>query len=498
MRGMTSTPALDRLPGLDPMIRALLRDWRVPGLALAVIANDEVVAARGYGYADIAQKRPVTPDTTFAIGSCTKAFTTTALAMLVERGALDWDRPVRDYLPGFRLFDEVAGARVTARDLACHRTGLPSHDPVWYRAGASRHEIVKRLAYLAPSRDFRSAYQYNNLMYIAAGVLVEAITGQTWEDFTRRRILEPLGMRRTSFSPARALALGGLALPYMERAGHATRIPFMSEGEDALSSAGWIHASVVEMIPWLRLHLAGGAAPGAGQLVAADRLAETHTPQVVAPEPTPMFSAYPELAYMTYGLGWRNAGYRGNRMVMHGGAIDGYCAHTSFMPGQGIGVVVLSNLDGQPAAQIAAYRVYDLLLGLEPIDWNARIRARTAEVRAATEASLTQARAARVDPSVTPEPASACAGRYRHPGYGHVSVTAEGDAISLTHNALSYSGSRLGANAFELTNELIGRPRFVRFMLDAAGRVSALAIQFELGVEEIVFQRIPQGKESPK
>ena len=199
MRGMTSTPALDRLPGLDPMIRALLRDWRVPGLALAVIANDEVVAARGYGYADIAQKRPVTPDTTFAIGSCTKAFTTTALAMLVERGALDWDRPVRDYLPGFRLFDEVAGARVTARDLACHRTGLPSHDPVWYRAGASRHEIVKRRAYLAPSRDFLSAYQYNNLMYIAAGVLVEAITGQTWEDFTRRRILEPLGMRRTSF-----------------------------------------------------------------------------------------------------------------------------------------------------------------------------------------------------------------------------------------------------------------------------------------------------------
>ena len=495
---MTSTPALDRLPGLDAMIRALLRDWRVPGLALAVIAEGEVVAARGYGYADLEKKQSVTPDTTFAIGSCTKAFTTTALAMLVERGALDWDRPVRDYLPGFRLLDEVAGARVTARDLACHRTGLPSHDPVWYRAGVSRHELVKRLAHLAPSRDFRSAYQYNNLMYIAAGVLVEAISGQTWEDFTRRRILDPLGMHRTSYSPARALALGGLALPYMERNGRATRIPFMSEGEDALSAAGWIHSSVAEMTRWLGLHLAGGVIPGEGQLVAADRLTETYAPQIVAPEPAPLFTAYPELGFMTYGLGWRNAGYHGHRIVMHGGAIDGYCAHSSFMPGLKYGVVVLSNLDGHPAAQIAAYRVYDLLLGLEPIDWNARIRARTAEVRSATEASLAQARAVRVDPSVTPEPASACAGRYRHPGYGDVSVTADGDAISLTHNALSYAGSRLGANAFELANELIVRPRFVRFLLDAAGRVSALAIQFELGAEEIVFQRILQVKPSPK
>jgi CubicO group peptidase (beta-lactamase class C family) len=214
----------------------------VPGLALAVVADGEVLDARGYGYADLEQKRPVTPDTTFAIGSCTKAFTTTALAMLVERGALDWDRPVRDYLPGFRMLDEVVGARVTARDLACHRTGLPSHDPVWYGAGVSRHELVKRLAYLAPTRDFRSAYQYNNLMYIAAGVLVEAISGMTWEDFTRRRILEPLGMHRSSFSPARALALGGLALPYMERDGRA--VGFRSwPGEDALSAAGWIHSA---------------------------------------------------------------------------------------------------------------------------------------------------------------------------------------------------------------------------------------------------------------
>ena len=497
MRGMTSTPALDRLPGLDATVRAILRDWRVPGLALAVVADGAVLAARGYGYADLEQKRPVTPDTTFAIGSCTKAFTTTALAMLVERGALDWDRPVRDYLPGFRMLDEVAGARVTARDLACHRTGLPSHDPVWYGAGVSRHELVKRLAYLAPTRDFRSAYQYNNLMYIAAGVLVEAISGMTWEDFTRRRILEPLGMHRSSFSPARALALGGLALPYMERDGRAVRIPFMAEGEDALSAAGWIHSSVMEMSTWLRLHLAGGAAPGVGQLVAADRLAETHTPQVVAPEPAPMFSAYPELAYMTYGLGWRNAGYRGNRIVMHGGAIDGYCAHTSFMPELGYGIVVLSNLDGQPAAQMVAYRIYDLLLGLEPIDWSTRIRTRTAEARSATEASLARARAARVDPDVATEPVSACVGRYRHPGYGDVSVTAAGDAITLTHNTLLYAGSRLGANAFELANALIGRPRFVRFLLDAAGRVGALAIQFELGAEEIVFQRIPQVKPSP-
>lgn len=479
----------DPLPGLDAVVRGIMRDWHVPGLALAVVSNGQVLTARGYGHADVGRKLPVTPETAFAIGSCTKAFTTTALAMLVERGKLAWDRPVRDYLPEFRLFDEVAGARVTPRDLACHRTGVPRHDPVWYLADVSREELVRRLAHLPNSVDLRARYQYNNLMYITAGVLVEAVSGMRWETFVRRYLLEPLGMTRTSFSPARALALGNLARPHLLRKGRIEPIPFMAEGEDALSAAGWIHASVLDMTHWLRFQLAGGEAGGAGRLISQQALGETHTPQVVASEPFPMFTHFPEVGVPLYGLGWRIQTYRGHLAISHGGAIDGYCAQTSFLPRDGMGAVILTNLDDHSAAQIVLYAIYDRLLGLDAIDWNARIRQRTAALRELADAEAAQARTSRSAAGGPAVALEAFAGRYHHPGYGGLEVRADASGLTVKHNRLAYTATRLGALSVELTHPLVSEPRFARFLLDSSGNVDGVAIPFEPSVPEIVFAR---------
>lgn len=467
-----------------------MRDWHVPGLAWAVVEAGALVASAGLGWADVARRRPAGPDTAFAIGSCTKAFTTTALAMLVEDGLLDWDRPVRDYLPGFQLMDAVATARVTPRDLACHRTGMPRHDAVWYKAGLPRAELVARLAHLDLTHDLRAAYQYNNLMYIAAGALVEAVSGQSWEAFVRRRILDPLGMTRTAFSPTGAAARGDVALPYALRSGRAERIPFMADGEDALSAAGWIHSSAAEMARWVSFQLSSGRAPGGEPVLDPARLAELHTPQVVAPDPAPTFAAFEEIGYPTYGLGWRVTTYRGRQMVSHGGAIDGYSSHISFLPRAGVGAVVLTNIDEQPCAQMALYALYDALLDLEPIDWNGRIRERTAVLKTLADAEAATARAERVatpGPSLAPD---AVAGMYRHPGYGDVRVQSAIDALTLTHHQLEYVMTRLGPLTFELAHPLISEPRFARFALDASGRVSAVHVPFQPGAPEIVFARV--------
>ena len=184
--------ATEQLQGLDGFVRVVMRDWRAPGLAMTVIKDNEIIYAQGFGQRDEAQHLPVTSQTLFPIASCTKAFTTAAMGILTDQGKLDWDTPVRAYIPSFKLYDPLAAERVTPRDLVSHRTGLPRHDLVWYNnTTATRRELFERLQYLEPTKDFRSFWQYQNLMYMAAGYLVETISGQTWEEFVQQNIFRP-------------------------------------------------------------------------------------------------------------------------------------------------------------------------------------------------------------------------------------------------------------------------------------------------------------------
>jgi CubicO group peptidase (beta-lactamase class C family) len=184
--------AMTQLRGFDDFVHAVMQDWRVRGLAMTVIKENEIIYAQGFGQRDEAQDLPVTSQTLFPIASCTKAFTTAAMSMLADQGKLDWDTPVRAYIPSFKLYDPFATERVTPRDLVSHRTGLPRHDLVWYNnTTATRRDLFERLQYLEPTKDVRSFWQYQNLMYMAAGYLVETLSGQTWEEFVRQNIFRP-------------------------------------------------------------------------------------------------------------------------------------------------------------------------------------------------------------------------------------------------------------------------------------------------------------------
>src|SRR5512135_766034 len=211
---------------LRDFINASLALWQAPGVAVGVIRGEDVLLCEGFGLRDREGQQPVTPNTLFAIGSSTKGFTTFDLGLLVDEGRLNWDKPIRDFLPTFQLHDPVASERLTPRDMVSHRVGLPRHDLMWYNSPLSRQEIFGRLRYLEPNKDIRQAFQYNNLMFLSAGVLIEHLSGRSWEDFTRQRIFEPLGMNRSNFSVTASQQSDDFALPYREKKDQIERIPF--------------------------------------------------------------------------------------------------------------------------------------------------------------------------------------------------------------------------------------------------------------------------------
>ena len=298
-------PAPSNLAGLDGVVEQTMKDWNVPGVALAIVKDGTVVYAKGYGYRDVNRGLRVTPDTLFAIGSCSKAFTAAALGMLVDEKKLEWDKPLRDYLPDLRLYDEYATAHIRPRDLVTHQSGLPRHDLVWYGSPLSRRELFERLRYLEPSAPLHAKYQYNNLMFMTAGMLVERLSGMSWEDFVRRRILDPLDMKTATLSVTAAQKADDYSLPYAEENGAIKEIPFRHI--DAIGPAGSINASVNEMANWLFLQLNKGRR-GEQQLISEKSLLETQTPQIVSGGDL----KYDETFYSSYAMGWAVNVYRGH------------------------------------------------------------------------------------------------------------------------------------------------------------------------------------------
>ncbi len=462
---------------IDKLVRRTLERWKVPGIAVAVIKEGKLAFAKGYGYRDLERKLPVTSRTLFAIGSCTKAFTATALGILVDEGRVEWDRPVIDYLPDFRLKDEYATMHVTVRDLLLHRTGLPRHDLVWYGASLSRQQLYHRLRFLTPSAELRQLWQYQNLMYMTAGYLIEKITGQSWESFVRNRILEPLEMHETNFSVEVSKRADDAALPYAEVKGKLKRIPFRNI--DAMGPAGSINSNLEEMAHWVLLQLNKGTYKGR-RIISAETLSEIHRPQMVVPRPR----KYKELFYLNYAMGWMVTSYRGHLLLMHGGSIDGFKAAVSFMPDDGLGLIVFANKSGTPVPQLLTYAIYDRLLGLKPAPWNERFwKERQQEKKLKEKLSLCRKG---TSPS---HPLKDYEGDYCHPAYGLIKIKVEqGKLVALFHDQ-RVTLRHCHYDVFETEKELlIGRLR-ISFLTNKAGVVDRLKAALEPRVEDIVFKR---------
>jgi CubicO group peptidase (beta-lactamase class C family) len=344
-----------------------------PGMAVAIVKDSAIVMSRGFGVKDVTTQEPVTDSTLFQIGSTSKAFTALALEMLAERpGEFRLKTKVRTILPDFAIADPVATELATPVDLLSHRTGLPRHDLTWYGSSLSRDELFQRLRYLQSSADFRDIWQYNNLMYMVAGRMVEALSGQSWEHYVHDAITAPLGMGDTVMTTTEFTASPEHATGHVVTDGVATVTPIVDMTN--IAPAGSIGSSVRDLARWLQFNLGHGAL-GDVRLVTASTHTYGITPKMALP-PAPTdgqcLACYPELRYPSYGLAWGTYDYRGERLVWHSGGIDGYLTWVSFMPDKGLGIVVLTNASSLELPAVASLMAYDRLLGLEPIDWTAR------------------------------------------------------------------------------------------------------------------------------
>jgi CubicO group peptidase (beta-lactamase class C family) len=263
------------VPGLDQLAGEVMADWKVPGVTVAVVQDDKLTLAKAYGQRDVEANLPAGTTTQFVICSISKSFTATGVAVLHDEGRLDWTKPVRDYLPEFCLHDHVATERVTIRDLLSHNTGLPRHDWVHLPGDRAPAELLGVLRYLELSRDIRSAYQYSNLCYNAAGLLIERVSGQSYDAFMRARLTDRLGMK-VSFSLDALDASADAARPYMiheDTRLPAIRLPIRT------TAAGAINTTVVDLANWMRFHLGKGEFNGE-RLIPATLIAEPHAPRV--------------------------------------------------------------------------------------------------------------------------------------------------------------------------------------------------------------------------
>jgi CubicO group peptidase (beta-lactamase class C family) len=481
------------LAGLDEFISAAMKDWKVPGLAIAVIRDGKIILSRGYGLRDVKKNQPVTPKTLFAIGSITKSFTVTSLGMLVDQGKLDWDKPVREYLAGFRLSDPVASERITPRDLVTHRSGLPRHDALWYNSTFSRGEMVERLRYLEPSKDLRTTFQYNNLMFMTAGYLAGELGGSTWEGFVRQKILRPLGMETTNFSVLDSQVSGDFAVPYqhVKESGkdEVDEIPFRVI--DQVGPAGSINSCVEDMAHYVLFHLNKGKY-GEAQILSENNAAQMQTPQMVMPTPI----RYSELGHGSYGMGWFISAYRGHKYVEHGGAIDGFTALVSFMPQDKIGMAILTNLnsDKNPLPTILSYNVYDRLLGLDQVAWSQRFKEREKKGEESEAEAKKKGFTLRKSGTHPSHDLKEYAGEYEHPGYGIVRIDLEKDDLKITFNRLTSPLKHFHYDVFETPENPLNplEKTKVMFFTDVRGDISSLSVPLEPMVKEIVFTRIPE------
>ncbi|SYZ72656.1 Beta-lactamase [Candidatus Zixiibacteriota bacterium] len=473
----------DKLKNLREYVDSAMKDWKVPGLGLAIVKDGKVIFAEGFGYRKVKDKLPVTSATLFAIGSSTKAFTTMIMGMLVDDGKVEWDKPVRNYIPWFKMKDQFASERMTPRDLVTHRSGLPRHDLVWYNnLTASRKDFVERLQYLEPNKDFRTDFQYQNLMFMTAGYLEEQLTAKSWEDNVRERIFNPLGMTASNFSVLESQKAADYALPYKEEDSVVNEIPFRQITQ--MGPAGSINSNLNDMAKWVMLHLNNGKV-GDKQLVSAAQLTQMHTPYMAISQP----QMYEEVSLAGYGLGWFIASYRGHTRVYHGGNIDGFSALVSLYPQDNLGIVVLTNMDGTPVTGIANHRAADLMLGLDPIDWNARNKTTQAQAEEARK-KAPPTEMEQVKNTKPSHPLADFAGTYVNPGYGPVKVTFDGRQLSALYNGLQIGLEHWHYDVFRVKlRELADQKLFFNFMTNDKGDIDRVSSVLEPTVAAIVFTR---------
>ncbi|MBK9153942.1 MAG: serine hydrolase [Chloracidobacterium sp.] len=417
----------EKIREIDSYAATVAETWKGPGMAIAIVKDDRVVFAKGYGSRELGKAEPINPDTVFAIASNSKAFTTAALAILVDEKKLSWDDKVSKYLPDFKLYDPWVTSELTVRDLVTHRVGLDtfSGDLLWYEANFTPDEILSRIRYLKPVSSFRTRYGYQNLMFIAAGKVIEKASGKTWCGFITERILQPLGMNRTSCSikdlPDNA------AMPHNESGG---TLRVLHRGNvDSGYSAAALNSSVNDLSKWVRTQLGKGKFEGK-QIFSEAVAWQMHQPYLAQQVSEQAWRGNPTRHFSGVAMGWFVYDYHGRKVINHSGGLDGMLSYTVLIPEENTGFVVLSNSE-YPAFAVMMSKIRDVMVNAPKRDWNAEAvqQANARKTAAAEQISKDDAaRAANKKPTLT---LSEYAGTYSDDLYGAINIAEESGRLVM-------------------------------------------------------------------
>jgi CubicO group peptidase (beta-lactamase class C family) len=419
---------------IDAIVAPFMATFETPGIAVAVVRPGMPAFVKGYGVRTLGKPAPVDVHTRFGIASHSKAFTAAALALLVDDGKLGWEDPVVKHLPEFRMSDPAITQMMTVRDLLVHRSGLPlgAGDLMFFPAGTHvAADVLKALPYLKPARGFRAGYDYDNILYIVAGLLIERVSGTPWDRFVETRLFAPLGMTdavgsRSSLKTDNVAGRHARLGPPVRGVGK-LEVVQPDEGK-MVDAAGGINASISDMAKWIQVQLAQGKLPDGKQLWSVQQAKEMWKPQTITASsdgPQPDNPSRPIL--QAYALGWFVQDYRGLRMIQHSGGLSGQVTYTGLLPSRGIGVTVLSNVE-EPISSAIRNAILDRLIDAPAFDWaaayGARMKSQTEEALASVEGGVDKAPA-----GAASLPLASYAGRYRDPWYGDILVSAKGGKL---------------------------------------------------------------------
>jgi CubicO group peptidase (beta-lactamase class C family) len=434
------TPPATLPADLDAYVASSMKTFEVPGMAVAIVKDGKIVVAKGYGVRKLGDPTPVDEFTMFGIGSNTKAFTTAALATLVDEGKLSWDDPVYQRLPGFVMYDPYVSHEMTIRDLLTHRSGMGLGEGdllFWPHSTYTRDEIIYKLRFMKPASSFRSHYAYDNLLYMTAGQIIPAVTGISWDDYIRRHIFVPLGMTHSTVTNANLKPTDNVAVPHSKVDGKLQPIHF--EVLDNAGPAGAINSGAADMAKWVQLQLNRGkfvdhdGTEKDGRLFSEQRSREMWSPQTILPTGNPP----PPLAglkanFADYALGWALRDYHGRKLIGHTGGVAGYVSRVMLVPEENLGVVVLTNAEEDGAFDAILYHVLDHYFRVPPTDWIAGFKSlKDAEEKDAAE-TMKKAEASRAADSKPSLPLEKYAGVYTDAWYGPISIRKENAGLVIT------------------------------------------------------------------
>lgn len=479
---------LNKLNSVDGFIDKILSDWNVPGIGIAVVHEDKMVFAKGYGYRDYGAKLPFTPQTIFPVASNTKLFTAIAAGLLVEEGLLSWDRPIREAVPSIRFSTDALNNTVTLRDMLAHRTGINRHDSMWFRSDFSRKELFDRLRHMEPSDPLRQNFVYNNVMYSAVGHAIELLTGQSWEALVQQRLLDPAGMCDTVFSMAEAYGKDDFAVPYTERRDSTElfRLPSY-EHMNGAGPAGGLNSNLQDMSRWL-ITLLGDGMLQDRQVIPQAVLRATMAPSMAVPNYMLNMRGFKEMLNQTYGMGRHTGVYRGHLMAFHGGSLGGFYSQVSYLPNERVGVVVF--VIGHHCALLSdllTWHLYERLMDLDHTPWTGRYLPILQTLKEGRLTARSKAANQQVTGTLPSHALADYCGTFEHALYPQLKIDAHDEGLRFAFRGSVLALAHVHYDRFDTDDDEVYGKWSVNFSIDPQGQISALTLA--LDEAEVVFKR---------